>query len=128
MGLQKIKEDKENLLKEKEEKEQNDFQEKKENKEKEEKLLEEQKKKESRLLKLEEKLGKLMEEGECALCLQVMEDPIQIPCGHTFCQLCLDDYVLSERNDAKCPECRTVFAEFENYSINFALKNLIECL
>merc|ERR1711925_62897 len=128
MGLQKIKEDKENLLKEKEEKEQNDFQEKKENKEKEEKLLEEQNKKESRLLKLEEKLGKLMEEGECAFCLQVMEDPIQIPCGHTFCQSCLDDYALSETDDAKCPKCRTVFNEFENYSINFALKNLIECL
>jgi len=118
----------ENLLKEKEEKEQNYFQEKKENKEKEEKLLEEQKKKESRLLKLEKKLVKLMEEGECALCLEGMKDPIQIPCGHTFCQSCIDDYILSELNDVKCPECRAVFNEFENYSINFALKKLIECL
>jgi phage FluMu protein Com len=69
-----------------------------------------------------------MEEGECAFCLQGMEDPIQIPCGHTFCQSCLDDYALSETNDAKCPKCRTVFNEFENYSINFTLKSLIECL
>ena len=29
---------------------------------------------------------------ECAICLEVLSDPVQIrDCGHQFCALCIDD-------------------------------------
>ena len=41
------------------------------------------------------------EELKCALCLDILENPkILIPCGHTYCEHCLDDHI-RERNT--CP-------------------------
>jgi hypothetical protein len=29
---------------------------------------------------------------ECAICLEVLKDPVQVrDCGHQFCALCIDD-------------------------------------
>jgi hypothetical protein len=29
---------------------------------------------------------------ECAICLEVLKDPVQVrDCGHQFCSLCIDD-------------------------------------
>ena len=41
------------------------------------------------------------EELKCPLCLDILENPkILIPCGHTYCETCLDDLTLG-RN--ACP-------------------------
>ncbi|XP_028393168.1 TNF receptor-associated factor 4-like [Dendronephthya gigantea] len=41
---------------------------------------------------------------ECAICLEVLKDPVQIQdCGHQFCELCIQDIL---RSDPRCPSCR----------------------
>ncbi|XP_028393216.1 TNF receptor-associated factor 3-like, partial [Dendronephthya gigantea] len=41
---------------------------------------------------------------ECAICLEVLKDPVQIrDCGHQFCELCIEDIL---KNDPRCPTCR----------------------
>ena len=39
----------------------------------------------------------------CAVCLEIMVEPITLPCGHNFCYSCLDQY-FNESNT--CPLCR----------------------
>ncbi|CEL94050.1 unnamed protein product [Vitrella brassicaformis CCMP3155] len=43
---------------------------------------------------------------ECSICLQVVCQPICVPCGHTFCRSCLVSSMKVSRK--KCPSCRAV--------------------
>ena len=45
-----------------------------------------------------------LEEFKCAICLDVIAEPVQTPCGHLFCEQCIEDHKKS-RNE--CPTCRT---------------------
>ncbi|CAJ1426855.1 unnamed protein product [Effrenium voratum] len=40
---------------------------------------------------------------ECAICMKLLLEPVSVPCGHTFCQSCLDQ-ALGYRN--LCAVCR----------------------
>jgi len=42
-------------------------------------------------------------EFECAICNQLLLDPVSAPCGHTFCRVCL---VGATRSRQSCPLCR----------------------
>ena len=55
------------------------------------------------------------EKNECGICLDALTDPILLPCGHSFCAKCLDDWKSKYGNAAlngeadlnrKCPLCR----------------------
>jgi len=41
---------------------------------------------------------------ECSICYCLLCEPITVPCGHTFCRVCL--VASLERSKKKCPECR----------------------
>lgn len=43
---------------------------------------------------------------KCSLCLSIVCDPITIPCGHSFCRVCLT--MALQRSKKKCPNCRAV--------------------
>uniref|UniRef100_A0A8C4Q6D5 RING-type domain-containing protein n=1 Tax=Eptatretus burgeri TaxID=7764 RepID=A0A8C4Q6D5_EPTBU len=49
----------------------------------------------------------------CAVCLQLFEEPITLPCGHSFCLNCLENYWDSreEPTSCFCPNCREVFLQ-----------------
>ncbi|WKY02339.1 hypothetical protein Q1695_015976 [Nippostrongylus brasiliensis] len=40
---------------------------------------------------------------KCSICLDVMVEAVALRCGHSFCQMCLDDAI---NVDDRCPECR----------------------
>ncbi|EPB74648.1 zinc finger, C3HC4 type [Ancylostoma ceylanicum] len=40
---------------------------------------------------------------KCPICLDIMVQACALRCGHSFCELCLDEAVNS---DDRCPECR----------------------
>eukprot|EP00918_Siedleckia_nematoides_P050399 GHVU01110371.1.p1 GENE.GHVU01110371.1~~GHVU01110371.1.p1 ORF type:complete len:586 (+),score=51.80 GHVU01110371.1:260-2017(+) len=43
----------------------------------------------------------------CQMCLERCEDPRSLPCLHTFCFTCLDQYIKSSKNTTfPCPSCR----------------------
>jgi len=43
---------------------------------------------------------------ECAICLEVIELPISLECGHVFCVSCLMQYHSSNPKKSSCPNCR----------------------
>lgn len=56
---------------------------------------------------------KVTEENfSCPVCLEVLENPISIPCGHTFCNDCLDSCE-NISGSSTCPVCRSGFSVYE---------------
>lgn len=45
---------------------------------------------------------------KCPVCLEIFENPVSIPCGHKFCENCLDSCE-NVSGSATCPVCRTGF-------------------
>ncbi|XP_045174734.2 E3 ubiquitin-protein ligase TRIM56-like [Mercenaria mercenaria] len=45
---------------------------------------------------------------DCSICLSAFKDPKILPCFHTFCLQCLDEYVIRNEQTGKfeCPLCR----------------------
>ena len=51
-------------------------------------------------------------EKTCAICLEDSKNPLDLPCGHSFCDGCLDEwrsrYGVDEEMRRKCPICRAM--------------------
>ncbi|KAJ3595345.1 hypothetical protein NHX12_004649 [Muraenolepis orangiensis] len=47
----------------------------------------------------------------CPVCLEVLRDPVTIPCGHSYCWDCIEDYWnrTEHRGSVCCPQCRQLF-------------------
>lgn len=62
---------------------------------------------------------------QCAVCQQVLADPVTTPCGHNFCQACIrKEWDSSEV--CQCPACGRTFRSRPETSINAAFKELVE--
>ena len=47
---------------------------------------------------------------ECSICLEIFDDPRTLPCQHSFCKKCLENFVDGKREDElNCPVCRCNF-------------------
>ena len=48
---------------------------------------------------------------ECSICLVTFDDPRTLPCLHSFCKKCLENFVDGKCEDElNCPLCRSKFA------------------
>eukprot|EP00698_Gefionella_okellyi_P004228 TRINITY_DN13927_c0_g1_i1.p1 TRINITY_DN13927_c0_g1~~TRINITY_DN13927_c0_g1_i1.p1 ORF type:complete len:385 (+),score=47.26 TRINITY_DN13927_c0_g1_i1:64-1155(+) len=61
----------------------------------------------------------------CSICLDVMQDPVALPCGHTNCLHCLQAL---PRNQRKCPECRSNLPSQRDLKVNIMLRDLIRSM
>ena len=68
---------------------------------------------------------------ECGLCLNVFEDPRNLPCGHTYCFKCTKQLIATNKNDQpSCAICRkswTVPVEgLRGLMKNYVLNNFVQ--
>ena len=63
-------------------------------------------------------INQLDENLQCTVCLERLNDPRTLPCWHSFCKVCLEGVVKTNRDKAPrdrpireipCPNCRTTF-------------------
>lgn len=64
------------------------------------------------------------------MCLDLPNDPVTIPCGHSYCMACIKDYW--SKDDPKgiysCPQCRQTFCPKPSLSRNTMLAEAVEQL
>ncbi|XP_044040770.1 zinc finger protein RFP-like [Siniperca chuatsi] len=62
---------------------------------------------------------------QCTICQQVFTDPVTTPCGHNFCQACIQN-VWGSSEVCQCPTCNKSFSPRPEISINTAFKELAD--
>lgn len=65
----------------------------------------------------------------CSICLDVFENPVSTPCGHSFCQRCISSYWDGGRGGSRvylCPICKESFRKRPELHINRTLKEITE--
>ncbi|XP_039609026.1 tripartite motif-containing protein 16-like [Polypterus senegalus] len=67
------------------------------------------------------------DEFTCALCLDTLNDPVSIPCGHSFCLKCLTNY-WDQSQKCSCPQCRHTFTTRPELNRNTLLNEVIKKL
>ncbi|XP_055059695.2 E3 ubiquitin/ISG15 ligase TRIM25 [Misgurnus anguillicaudatus] len=66
----------------------------------------------------------------CSICLDLLTDPVTIPCGHSYCMSCItncwnqDD----QKRNYSCPQCRQTFNTRPDLNKNVVLAEMVEKL
>nr|NP_001153978.1 fish virus induced TRIM protein [Oncorhynchus mykiss]CAP08934.1 fish virus induced TRIM protein [Oncorhynchus mykiss] len=76
--------------------------------------------------------GVLLDQDQfcCSVCLDLLKEPVVIPCGHSYCRSCIEG--CWDQDDLKgvysCPQCRETFTPRPNLRKNNMLAEVVEKL
>ncbi|XP_026790393.3 tripartite motif-containing protein 16 [Pangasianodon hypophthalmus] len=68
------------------------------------------------------------EQFSCSVCLDVLKEPVTIPCGHSYCMCCINDFWSGLDLNAvySCPQCRETFSPRPALKKNTLLAQVME--
>ncbi|XP_051732344.1 uncharacterized protein LOC127502925 isoform X3 [Ctenopharyngodon idella] len=66
----------------------------------------------------------------CSICLDLLNDPVTIPCGHSYCMSCINECwnTTDQKATYKCPQCRHTFKPKPPLNRNTILAEIMEKL
>ncbi|CDQ63590.1 uncharacterized protein LOC110488818 [Oncorhynchus mykiss] len=67
-------------------------------------------------------MDSVLPELTCLVCLEILNDPHQFPCGHSYCLPCI--HSMRRHNNYSCPECRREFTDNSDIVRNYRLANI----
>ncbi|XP_048062451.1 E3 ubiquitin/ISG15 ligase TRIM25 isoform X3 [Megalobrama amblycephala] len=66
----------------------------------------------------------------CSICLDLLKNPVTIPCGHSYCMSCINECwnTKDQKETYKCPQCRQTFNSKPPLNRNTILAEIMEKL